>query len=85
MNGDPVLDTSITEAGQNLSDLLVQLNIPCIEVTEAHLLIFTHHSWSEISFEEHRDFGRVLLFNTGRFGLRVCGGHGQLTGTKIVG
>ena len=85
MNGDPVLDASITEAGQNLSDLLVQFNVPHIKAAEACLLIFMHHGWCQISFEEDRDFGQVFLFNTGRFGLCVCGGHDQLMATEIVG
>lgn len=75
MNGDPVLDASITEASQNLPDLLVRFNIPRIEVTKAGLLVFAHHGWCQISFEENRDLGWVFLFDTGRFGLCVWGGH----------
>ena len=84
VNGDPVLDTSITEACKDFPYLLIRFDVSGIKISEACLFIFAHHCGREITLQKYRDLGWILLFDNGSLQLSVCSRHGGTAGWRTV-
>ena len=78
---DPILNTRVTKACENLSDLFVLYNVFRVEVTITGLFVCSHDSGGNISRLQKRNFGWGVLDDDGKSGLRR---HGAYTGSRAV-